>query len=67
MPMYINFEGGVRAKKALFLVEIFPKVPKNELYSGLGELRKSVWSTLKKVDKFFNFFLENPFPPSRNS
>ena len=56
------FEGGARAKKINFLVEIFQKVPKNAifglffkilpaaqkfwpkqgLYSGLGDLRKSL-------------------------
>ena len=89
MPIYTHFEGGARAEKRDFLVEILQKVPKNAifglffkilpaaqkflpkqgLYSGLRELRKSVWSTKIKKGRrqnFSNFFLKIR-PPSRNS
>ena len=32
MPIYTNFERGVRAEKAKFFVQNFPKVPKNAFF-----------------------------------
>ena len=38
--------------------------PNKGHYSVLGELKKSIWSTLKKRStKFSHFFFENPPPP----
>ena len=33
------------------------------LYGDLEELRKSIWSPEKKVDKIFEFFLRKSAPP----
>ena len=51
-PIYTYFEGGARVKKVRFFSQHFPKIYLRRrmlstwgLYSDLGELRKSIWSS----------------------
>ena len=64
-------------KRAFFLPnffknvsKMFPKIwPKQGLFSALGELEKSIWSTQEKVRRpnFRNFFENLPHPPPREN
>ena len=59
-------DGPLNLSKGVFAVQ--KNWSKWGLYSDLGELRKSIWSTLgkKKVDKIFTLF-ENPPPYTREN
>ena len=79
--IYTNFKGGARAKKGNFLVKTIQKTPffglffqnfahkfgpkHNQSLYRFGRARRINLVDLKKVDKFFEFFFENP-PPRKN-